>query len=177
MRAVSCHQPHASRIAAGEQITERRSRRIALGPLVVCATKRPVIAGLPCGVALGIVDVVGVEVRRGGVVWHLENARAIEHVPVIGGRSVFPFDGAIRYAGKPGTSRSVEPRRPLRAPGPYTLALGAREIRGEAFRGDKAAHKRAATLATELGRAVTVCREGWPAKTYQPGEGVAWYLA
>ena len=59
MKALSIQQPWASMIASGIKTIETRVWSTEYrGPLLICATKKPEVDGLPVGVALCIVELV-----------------------------------------------------------------------------------------------------------------------
>lgn len=90
MYALSVRQPWASEIAVGLKTVEHRPWSWSYrGPLVICATQKPVVrlAGelLPVGVALAVVELVDVVREPGGMYgFVLERPRLIVPVPVLG---------------------------------------------------------------------------------------------
>ncbi len=120
MKALSVRQPWASLIASGAKTIELRSWRTHhRGPLVIVAGRaaddaelaRFGLAGAPRGVAVAVVDVVGVrpasvddagaacaDVPAGAFAWCLANATALGHVAVKGRLCLFDIDDAlVRY--------------------------------------------------------------------------------
>lgn len=121
MHALSVRQPWAQLIAQGDKIIEVRSRPWPYrGPLVICATARPIVLDdgdkpLPNGCAVAIVDMVDCRPLRpedaaparldgdygdftpaecaGKWAWVLANARMIEPVPVKGQLSPWEWAG------------------------------------------------------------------------------------
>ena len=111
MYALSVKQPFASDIVIGNKTIEWRSKPWKhRGPLIICASLKPVVevtkgVFMPVGMALGIVEMVdcrpftredlapaGCRYYRGlvsGYAWVLENPREIEPVSVKG--MVAPF--------------------------------------------------------------------------------------
>jgi len=84
-KCLSFQQPYASYIATGVKTAEFRSKKIKLPirDLVVCSSKTMTrypggIAGLPYGMAIGMVDVVDCVRVKGEYAWKLENARMIK---------------------------------------------------------------------------------------------------
>lgn len=58
-KGLSVRQPWASKIANGDKTVEVRPWRTHYrGPLVIVSTKRPRVAGLPSGMALGMVELI-----------------------------------------------------------------------------------------------------------------------
>jgi hypothetical protein len=96
MKALSVRQPWASQIAQGEKKIEYRSRATKhRGPLLICATVSPKVAGLPNGQAVCIVEVVGCEKcfeDWGGFEWQLANARSIKPFSVKGQLNIFSVE-------------------------------------------------------------------------------------
>jgi hypothetical protein len=107
MKALSVRQPWASRIRLGEKRIEVRSWPTEYrGPLVICATRRPRIGGLPVGVALCVVQLLdcrpmtvndepaaGVRLFPGAYAWVLGQVTPIEPpVPVSGRLGLFNID-------------------------------------------------------------------------------------
>ena len=95
MRAISVRQPYASQIASGEKDEEYRSWRITPGPLLICASKRPVIDDLPTGVALARVDVIRIDELSDGFAWVLARARRVAPFPVRGSAAIYHVDDAL----------------------------------------------------------------------------------
>jgi len=105
VKALSVRQPRASAIADGSKTLETRTWATAhRGPLLVCATKRPQMQGLPTGVAICIVEVTdcrpmtpadveaagGVPYREGLYVWELAHPEPLaEPFPVVGRLGLF----------------------------------------------------------------------------------------
>jgi len=85
MKALVVRQPYAEQIMAGEKSIEYRTWRTShRGPLLIVASKRPIIDGLPIGVAVGIVELVDITGEPGDYRWHLANPRRIDPFPVRG---------------------------------------------------------------------------------------------
>lgn len=103
-KALSVKQPWASLIASGEKTIEVRSRRTKFrGRVLICVSKRPVMDGLPAGVAICTVELVDcrplepADERLSGVghmddqwAWILRDARPVEHFAVSGQLGLFP---------------------------------------------------------------------------------------
>ena len=106
MRAVSIRQPYATMIAEGRKTLEIRSWPVRKGPVVICSTLRPRLAGYPRGVMLCTVDIVGCRpfkphdfAAAGNVAWkpdlfawELANVRVVPHHPVDGRRGIFEVE-------------------------------------------------------------------------------------
>ncbi len=144
MRAITVKEPAANAIAAGKKKTENRTRRIALGPLVI----------LGGGVALCIVDVVRVtgDPVSGRVRWHLANPRRVQPIPV---RSF----GWIVHVPERKLRPLVERKRRPKS-GPYSLHAGRRTL-DKGIRTPETARKLAAKFADRLGKYVEICRDGY----------------
>lgn len=119
--ALAVRQPDASLIAVGEKTIECRSRRWNYrGPVIICASARPVIAAnpdnpkgpkLPTGAAICVVDMVDCrpfmpgdvypaclenytyDTLEGCFAWVLENPREIVHMPVKSIVAPWPWKG------------------------------------------------------------------------------------
>lgn len=90
MRALSVRQPFAERIANGSKTKEFRSWSIGhRGPLLICASKSPVITGLPSGAQVCIVDLVRIEGSPGRYAWILENPRRVAPTAVRGSAAIY----------------------------------------------------------------------------------------
>jgi len=103
MKAISLYQPYASLIASGKKTIEtRRWFTRYRGDLLIVSTLKPVVAGLPCGKALCIVEVFDCVPMRpahegqaccewyaGAWAWRLRNIRQIEPFAVKGGRGFY----------------------------------------------------------------------------------------
>jgi len=103
MKALSLKQPWASWVAEGKKgIETRRWATKHRGLLLICASKKPQIAGLPTGVALCIVNVVDCrpmtkadekaamcELYPGAYSWILCDVRRIEPFAVKGSLSLY----------------------------------------------------------------------------------------
>lgn len=77
-KALSLHQPWASRIATGQKTIETRFwHTLYRGDFLVCAAKRPKVEGLPTGVAVCIVELVGCR----PMTWRDEKAAMCHCVP------------------------------------------------------------------------------------------------
>jgi len=84
VRALSVHQPWAEEIASGHQTTEHRRWKTSYrGPLLIVATRRRV-GSLPAGVAVCVVDVVGMERDGEEWAWLLERPRRVAPVEIRG---------------------------------------------------------------------------------------------
>lgn len=109
MKALSLWQPWASRIASGEKTIETRmwSTRYR-GPLLICATKRPIVAGLPSGCAVAVVRLVDCRPMRdedqkaagclngvGQYAWVLTDIQSITPFPVRGEQGLFDVDDEL----------------------------------------------------------------------------------
>jgi len=106
MKAISLHQPWASMIADGRKTIETRSWPTNYrGELLICSTKKPIIYGLPTGMALCIVRVVACRrmmewdegkarcpVYDGAYSWFLEDLLKIKPFPVKGSQGFFEVD-------------------------------------------------------------------------------------
>ncbi len=107
MKAISLHQPFATMIRDGVKTIEtRRWPTSHRGPLVICSTRKPTVAGHLSGYALAIVDVVGCRPMtktdepaacyvcyRGAWAWELANVRPfIVPFPVRGYQRIFNLD-------------------------------------------------------------------------------------
>lgn len=80
MKALSVPQPWASRIASGAKRVEYRSWSTKYrGPLLIVASRRPRLPGLPLGLALCVAELVGCTWDRqaGGYAWQLRNIRPL----------------------------------------------------------------------------------------------------
>ena len=100
---LSVHQPWASEIAAGRKSIELRAWRTRhRGPLIICASKRPRVKGLPHGAAVALVEVIDsrpfepedargaqCDWRPGLFAWVLRLIRALEPFPVKGYQGLF----------------------------------------------------------------------------------------
>jgi hypothetical protein len=86
MAALSIAQPYATSIARGIKTCEYRSWKTSYrGPLLIAATQRPVVRGMPNGVAVGIVELADcVANKQGGYTWELRHAREIKPFAVKG---------------------------------------------------------------------------------------------
>lgn len=103
IKAISLYQPWASMIASGTKTIETRKWATSYrGDLLICSTKKPVINGLRCGVALCIVEIYGCvpfikrhepraccDVYPGAYAWLLRNIRKIEPFAVRGSQGFF----------------------------------------------------------------------------------------
>jgi hypothetical protein len=90
MKAISIRQPWASQIADGTKIIEYRSWPTSYrGPLLVCASARPVVSGVLSGVAICVIDVVGCRLGDDGYEWDLARPRPVKPVPIKGRLSFF----------------------------------------------------------------------------------------
>ncbi|MGE5611046.1 MAG: ASCH domain-containing protein [Bacillota bacterium] len=106
MKALSVRQPWASRILRGEKRIEVRSWATSYrGPLLICATHRPRLAGYPTGVALCVVELIdcrpmrrederaaGVAFLSGAYAWVLGNVRPIAPFPISGRLGLFQVE-------------------------------------------------------------------------------------
>jgi len=98
-KALSVKQPWASRIADGSKRIEYRSWQTHYrGDLLICATARPVIAGLPRGVALCLVDLLDCYENENGWSWRLGNVRLIRPFPVKGRLRLYEVRAAVSLA-------------------------------------------------------------------------------
>jgi predicted transcriptional regulator len=89
MKALVVRQPYAEQIMAGEKSIEYRTWRTAhRGPLLIVASKRPIIGSLPVGCAVGIVELVDITGEPGDYCWHLAKPRRIKYP--------FPVRGQLR---------------------------------------------------------------------------------
>lgn len=80
IKALVVKQPYANQILTGQKVIEFRSWRTHYrGDVLIIAAKKPEIDGLPCGVALGFVDLYAVYGEREvGYEWHLKNVRPLK---------------------------------------------------------------------------------------------------
>lgn len=93
MKAISVHQPHASKIGRGEKPVEYRSWQTKYrGDLIICASKSPRITGLPTGCTICIVDLHDITGVPGYYLWHLRNIRPLPPVPVRGKQRFFDLN-------------------------------------------------------------------------------------
>lgn len=106
MKALSVRQPWASMIASGEKTIETRVWSTEYrGPLLICATKKPVIDELPVGIALCIVELVDCrpmteedqvkaccEIYPRAQSFVLDHLRSVEPFPVKGQLGFFDVD-------------------------------------------------------------------------------------
>lgn len=107
IRAISLHQPWASYIANGFKTIEIRTWETGFkGNIVICSTKKPKIEGLPCGMALAVVEIYGCrrmlnrdeeaamcKYKPGLWSWLLRNIRKLEPpFAVSGGQGIFEID-------------------------------------------------------------------------------------
>ncbi len=104
--ALSLQQPWASMIADGEKTIETRIWSTSYrGQVLICATKKPVLEGLPSGCAMALADLV--DVRRmekedeveaccewewGRFAWLLENIQPTNNIPVRGMQRLFSVE-------------------------------------------------------------------------------------
>jgi len=139
MRAIAIQQPAASQISAGTKRIEFRTRRIAPGPLLVCAD----------GAALCIVQVESVTGRVGAFRWHLVKPQRVRPFPT---RSY----GWITHV----DDRLLRRVTPARRSFPYRFAVGDRAIRGEGATTPAAARARATELAVQRGVPIAILRDG-----------------
>lgn len=72
MRSISIKEPHASAIASGRKRSEHRSRRLAVGPLLIASG----------GHAVCVVDLVRVTGDAGSFEWHFARARRVVPFPL-----------------------------------------------------------------------------------------------
>lgn len=106
MKAISLHQPWASWIAEGKKTIETRmwSTRYR-GPLLICSTKSPKVAGYPLGKALCIVQLVNCRPMTkadeaaamclcdpGRWAWLLDEIRLVEPFAVRGSQGFYEVD-------------------------------------------------------------------------------------
>jgi len=103
MKAISLYQPYASLIASGKKTIETRCWATRYrGDLLIASTLKPVVAGLPLGQALCIVEIFDCMPMRpyheadacckwyeGAWAWMLRNIRAIEPFAIKGGRGFY----------------------------------------------------------------------------------------
>lgn len=80
MMALNVQQPHASNIATGDKTLEYRSWATPYrGSLLIVASKKPRVPGLPSGQAVGIVQLVACQRGQDGRwQWMLANARQVK---------------------------------------------------------------------------------------------------
>ena len=171
MRAISIRQPWATLISLGHQKHEDRSRRIALGPLLICASAKPKIEGMPTGVALAIVDVVAMRARRDGFRWELANVRQVAPFAVRGWAAIFHVREELLGVDAPSSPPVAESMRspsPRRAPATIVLPRGARYlVRVET---DPPVVRPARSFAEANRLAVRLATEhGMLARAYKPG--------
>ena len=109
MKAISVKQPWASMIASGEKTLETRTWNTKhRGEILIVASKNPKIEGLPTGVALCIVTIVGCrdmlvsdesnaccKVYKNAKVWVLDKVTKIKPFTVKGRLSI--YDVKIRH--------------------------------------------------------------------------------
>ena len=109
MKAISLHQPWASMIADGKKTIETRGWFTHYrGDLLICSTKKPIVFGLPSGMALCIVRISHVHrmtkydegkaccpVYDGAYSWFLTDLRKIKPFPVKGSQGFFEVDFEI----------------------------------------------------------------------------------
>jgi hypothetical protein len=153
-------EPHATAIAVGRKRSEHRSRRLALGPLLIVKGGRAVCT----------VDVVRIRERSDGTwSWVLANARRVRavEVPRSYGWIRNVSDDLIRHvATRPAASAA---KVSTRAPAPYRFQRDDRVIRGIAAYTPSEARRTAQRLANEVGDWTWIMRDGisisgsWPA--------------
>lgn len=160
MRAIAIREPAASQIADGKKTREHRSRRIALGPLLVVAHGR----------AVCLVDVVRVSEHGDGFRWHLANPRRVRPIDVRSfGWIVHVADERIQLTSPPQkATRREHASSPLRRAGPCTYRVGGETTR----RSWKDAHARAVELARTHGTRISVYKPD----PFGGGEAIAFTL-
>jgi len=107
VKALSIKQPWASMIARGEKTIETRTWRTKYrGPLLIVSSKKPVIKGLPAGMAIAVVDLVDCrpmtpgadeeaarcDVYPGAHAWVLKNRRHINPFSVRGQMGLYEIE-------------------------------------------------------------------------------------
>lgn len=106
MKTLSVKQPWASMIARGEKTIETRTwRTFYRGPLLIVASKKPIIEGLPIGVAVCRCELVNVrpmkkddeaaaccEFYDGAYAWVLGDIKPTCHFPVRGKPGLYDVD-------------------------------------------------------------------------------------
>jgi len=106
MKAISLHQPWASMIASGEKTIEtRRWATSYRGKLLICSTKKPLLAGLCCGYALCVVtlwdclpmrkdheEAACCELYDGAYAWFLKDVRQLLPFTVRGMQRFYEVD-------------------------------------------------------------------------------------
>lgn len=160
MKAISVKQPFAEQLASGKKRIEYRTWKTNhRGPLLIVSSKEPREGGegLPCGVAVCVVDLVDVTGEEGDYEWHVARPRRVEEMPIRGFAAIYNVpDERIRYrtATAADIARAKTAKRAARAP---KAARSAYIIRVDGWDGEEAAsswsvaHRRACALAIEHG--------------------------
>ena len=98
IKALCVKQPYASDILTGIKKIEYRSWRTRYrGDVLIIASRKPKIKGMPCGMALCFVEIFDVTGdKRTCFEWHLRNVRPLERfIPVKGKLGVFDLTWPI----------------------------------------------------------------------------------
>lgn len=101
MKALSVKQPYAEQLARGTKRIEYRTWKTNYrGPLLIVASKTPKEGGegLPCGVAICVVELEDVTGEEGDYEWHVAKPRRVAPVPLRGFAALYHVpDASIRY--------------------------------------------------------------------------------
>lgn len=164
MRAISIRGPAALAIAEGRKTTERRSRRLAAGPLLILSE----------GKAVCVVELTRVTGSSGEYAWHLARPRWVEPFATRSyGWIVHVDDRRIRERKGPpelaaalaSAAPATAARRTRRRTRPRRKGAYALEVRGRThvagLPSAKVARIRGAALARRLGEVVELISHGF----------------